>query len=37
MVMDGVEKLKPKKDWNGGFAGRVVVTAELLVDLEEKS
>lgn len=20
-VMDGVEKLKPKKDWNGGFAG----------------
>lgn len=34
MVMDGVEKLKPKKDWNEGFAGRVVVTVELLGDLE---
>ena len=33
-VMDGVEKLKPKKDWNEGFAGRVVVTVELLGDLE---
>lgn len=33
-VMDGVEKLNPKKDWNGGFAGRVVVTVELLGDLE---
>lgn len=34
-IMDGVEKLKPKKDWNEGFAGRVVVTVELLGDLEE--